>query len=224
MLSCFMVLSRLTQEHVDRALRIAHWYGRRTRRAELADLESAALEGLTKAARDWNPARAQRRHRQVNRNRSFWCFACTRIMGEMRDELRRLDHLTRNQRALITEDTTGELTFDDEGLRWINPQKPLPLDASIETEEGGDARPIVDLVEEPNDPIENFELRDAFLRAGADLAERQRFVVVKRELEGYSNSEIADAFDVTEGRASQLRGAALDQMREQIGDSFLDAA
>jgi RNA polymerase sigma factor (sigma-70 family) len=217
------VLSRLTQEHVDRALRIAHWYGRQTRRAELADLESAALEGLTKAARDWNPTRAQRRQRHVNRKCCFWTFACTRIIGEMRDELRRLDHLTRNQRALIMEDTTGELTFEDEGLRWINPEKPLPLDASVETQ-NGDARPIVDLVEEPNDPIENFELRDAFLRAGADLAERQRFVVVKRELEGYSNSEIADAFDVTQGRASQLRGAALDRMREQIGDAFVDAA
>jgi DNA-directed RNA polymerase sigma subunit (sigma70/sigma32) len=36
--------------------------------------------------------------------------------------------------------------------------------------------------------------------------------------------ELADAFDVTEGRASQLRTAALDQLRDHIGDSFLDAA
>jgi RNA polymerase sigma factor (sigma-70 family) len=218
------VLSGLTQEHVDRALRIARWYGRRTRRAELSDLEGAALEGLTKAARDWDPARFHRRSRPVNRKRSFWSFACTRIMGEMRDELRRLDHLTRNQRALITEDINGALAFDDESLSWINPHEPLPLDATIATEDGGDGSPIVDLVEEPRDPIENFELRDAFLRAGADLAVRERFVVVKREIEGYSNLELADAFDVTEGRASQLRGAALEQMREQIGDSFLDAA
>lgn len=218
--------SRLTQEHVDRALRIARWYGRRAcaRRAELCDLEGAALEGLTKAARDWDPARAHRRSRHVSRKRSFWTFACIRIMGEMRDELRRLDHLTRNQRALITEDISGALALDDESLRWINPQEPLPLDATVATEEGKEGSPIVDLVEEPRDPIENFELRDAFLRAGADLAVRERFVVVKREIEGYSNLELADAFDVTEGRASQLRGAALDRMREQIGDSFLDAA
>lgn len=218
------MLSGLTQEHVDRALRIARWYGRRTRRAELSDLEGAALEGLTKAARDWDPARFHWKSRPVNRKRGFWSFACTRIMGEMRDELRRLDHLTRNQRALITEDTNGALAFDDESLRWINPHEPLPLDATIATENGGDGSPIVDLVEEPRDPIENFELRDAFLRAGADLADRERFVVVKREIEGYSNVELAAAFEVTEGRASQLRGAALDQMREQIGDSFLDAA
>lgn len=214
------MLSRITQEHVDRALRIANWYGRRTGRSELADLQSAALEGLTKAARDWNPERARR---SVS-TRSFWNFACARIMGEMRDELRRLDHLTRNQRALITEHTTGELTLDDENLKWINPEKPLPLDASIESDEDGTGCSIVDLVEESHNSIDDFELRDAFLRAGADLAARQRFVVVKRELEGYSNSEIAAAFEVTDGRASQLRGAALDRMREHIGDSFVDAA
>jgi RNA polymerase sigma factor (sigma-70 family) len=215
---------RLTQEHVDRALRIAHWYGRRTRRAELSDLEGAALEGLAKAARDWDPERASRRKRLVSRKRSFWSFACTRILGEMRDELRRFDHLTRDQRAMVTEDASGVLALEEENLSWINPQEPLPLDATVASEGGEGARAIVDLIEEPRNPIDDFELRDAFCRASADLQERELFVVVKREIEGFSNMELAEAFDVTEGRASQLRGAALEQMREQIGDSFLDAA
>jgi RNA polymerase sigma factor (sigma-70 family) len=215
---------RLTQEHVDRALRIAHWYGRRARRAELSDLESAALEGLAKAARDWDPDRALRRRRPLGRKRSFWSFACTKILGEMRDELRRLDHLTRDQRALVTEDASGELAIEEENLNWINPQEPLPLDATVTTADGEGVRSIVDLIEEPHNPIDDFELRDAFCRASADLPERHRFVVVKREIEGFSNTELAEAFDVTEGRASQLRGAALEQMRDQIGDSFLDAA
>jgi len=215
---------RLTQEHVDRALRIARWYGRRTRRAELSDLESAALEGLAKAARDWDPQRALRRKRPAGYKRSFWTFACTKILGEMRDELRRLDHLTRDQRAMVTEAPTGELAIEDEGLSWINPHEPLPLDATLMTADGENTQPIVDLIEEPRNPIDDFELRDAFCRAGADLRERERFVFVKRELEGFSNTELAEAFDVTEGRASQLRGAALEQMRDQIGDSFLDAA
>jgi RNA polymerase sigma factor (sigma-70 family) len=215
---------RLTQEHVDRALRIAHWYGRRTRRAEVSDLESAALEGLAKAARDWDPERALRRKRLVSRKRSFWSFACTKILGEMRDELRRFDHLTRDQRAMVTEDASGALALGEENLNWINPQEPLPLDATVASEDGEAARPIVDLIEEPRNPIDDFELRDAFCRASADLQERELFVIVKREIEGFSNLELAEAFDVTEGRASQLRGAALEQMRDQIGDSFLDAA
>jgi RNA polymerase sigma factor (sigma-70 family) len=209
---------------VDRALRIARWYGRRTRRAELSDLESAALEGLAKAARDWDPGRALRRTRPAGRKRSFWSFACTKILGEMRDELRRFDHLTRDQRAMVTEAANGELAFEEASLNWINPQEPLPLDATVSTDEGEEARSIVDLIEEPRNPIDDFELRDAFCRAGADLPERELFAVVKREIEGFSNMELAEAFDVTEGRASQLRGAALEQMREQIGDSFLDAA
>jgi RNA polymerase sigma factor (sigma-70 family) len=215
---------RVTQEHVDRAFKIARWYGRRTRRAEVSDLESAALEGLAKAARDWDPDRALRRRRPAGRKRSFWTFACTKILGEMRDELRRFDHLTRDQRAMVVEDSNGALTLEEDDLSWINPQEPLPLDASVSVDEGCDSRPIVELIEEPRDPIEHFELVDAFRRAGADLPERERFVIVKREIEGYTNGEVAEAFDVTEGRASQLRGAALDQMRDQIGDSFLDAA
>jgi RNA polymerase sigma factor (sigma-70 family) len=223
--ACFPTsVLRLDQEHVDRAFRIARWYGRRTRRAELSDLESAALEGLAKAARDWDPERALRGKRRAGRKRSFWSFACTKILGEMRDELRRLDHLTRDQRAMVTEAADGELAIEEESLSWIDPQEPLPLDATVATEGGEDARSIVESIEEPRSPIDDFELRDAFCRAGADLAERERFVVVKREIEGFTNMEIADAFDVTEGRASQLRGAALDQMRDQIGDSFLDAA
>jgi RNA polymerase sigma factor (sigma-70 family) len=214
----------LTQEHVDRAFRIAHWYGRRTRRAELSDLESAALEGLAKAARDWDPGRALRLKRSSSRKRSFWSFACTKILGEIKDELRRFDHLTRDQRAMVTEAPNGELAITDESLSWMNPQEPLPLHATAATEQGGETRPIVDLIEEPRNQIENFELRDAFLRAGADLPERERFVLVKREIEGFSNMELAEAFEVTEGRASQLRGAALEQMRDQIGDSFVDAA
>jgi RNA polymerase sigma factor (sigma-70 family) len=214
----------MTQEHVDRAFRIARWYGRRTRHSELSDLESAALEGLAKAARDWDSDRALRRKRPTSRTRAFWSFACTKILGEMRDELRRLDHLTRDQRAMVTEAPGGELAIEDESLNWINPQEPLPLDATVPTREGEDARPMVESIEEPRDPINNFELRDAFCRAGADLPERHRFVVVKREIEGFSNTELADAFHVTEGRASQLRGAALEQMRDQIGDSFVDAA
>jgi RNA polymerase sigma factor (sigma-70 family) len=213
----------VTQEHVDRTFKIARWYGRRAHRAEISDLESAALEGLAKAARDWDPHVPSGRKRRV-RSGSFWSFAFTRILGEMRDELRRFDHLTRNQRAIVAEDNAGELLLEEEELSWINPQEPMPLDAIIVDVKGRNQLRIVDTIEEPRNPIEEFELRDAFCRAGAELPERKRFVVVKREIEGYTNGELAQAFEVTDGRASQLCSTALDQMREQIGDSFLDAA
>jgi RNA polymerase sigma factor (sigma-70 family) len=210
---------KLTEDHVTRALKIAHWYGRRARRAEISDLESAALEGLAKAAHDFDPTR----RRNGAGRRSFWTFAFKRIVGEMKDELRRFDHLTREQRALVTKNDKGEL-FLENGASWINPQDPLPLDATIAVDGVGEASSIVDTIEEPRNPIEDFELRDALCRASEALPERHRLVFLKRELEGYSNAELAAAFEVTEGRASQLQGAAVERMRKEIGDSFVDAA
>ncbi len=215
---------KVTQEHIDRSFRIARWYGQRARRAEISDLESAALEGLAKAARDWDPEESSRSARPAERRRSFWSFAFIKILGEMRDELRRFDHLTRNQRAQVVEDERGDLALEHEGLDWMNPQEPMSLDAIVATGGDEDSCSLVDLIEEPNDPLEAFELRDAVCRAGAPLPERMRFVFVKTEVEGYSNGELADAFEVTEGRASQLRGAAFEKLRKEIGDSFLDAA
>lgn len=222
---CFPgLVFEVRQEHVERAFKIARWYGRRARRAEISDLESAALEGLAKAARDWDPHARTRRVGRGGRKLSFWSFAFKRILGEMKDELRRFDHLTRDQRAMVAEHGSGELLVEQEGLSWINPREPLPLDASVTREDSAKAGPIMDLIEGPHNPIEEFELLDAFCRAGADLPRRERFVVVKREIEGYSNGELAEALEVTQGRASQLLGAALEQMQRQIGDSFLDAA
>jgi RNA polymerase sigma factor (sigma-70 family) len=212
----------LTDEHVARAFKIARWYGRRARRAEISDLESAALEGLAKAARDFDPHAPSPKGERGGR-RSFWCFAFKRILGEMKDELRRFDHLTRDQRALVAAAPTGELIVESDQVGWMNPHEPLPLDATITCDDGDSPSAIVDLIEERRNPIEEFELRDVFCRASEALPQRERFVVVKRELEGYSNLELAEAFDVTEGRASQLRGSALGRMRDQIGDSFVDA-
>ena len=113
---------KLTQEHVNRAFRIAGWYGRRARRAEISDLESAALEGLAKAARGLGSgAQPRGMIKSPSNSRSFWRFAFIRILGEMRDELRRFDHLTRDQRARVIEDDQGRLSLDGDEVDWIVP-------------------------------------------------------------------------------------------------------
>jgi RNA polymerase sigma factor (sigma-70 family) len=215
---------KLTQEHINRAFRIAGWYGRRARRAEISDLESAALEGLAKAARDWDPERDGGNH-LTGSDHSFWKFAFVRILGEMRDELRRFDHLTRDQRAKVIEDEQGRLSLDGDEVDWIVPLGAVPLDAAIDS---GDAveesRRVADLIEDRRNDIEEFELRDAVGRASARLSERARLIVELRDLEGYSNVELAEALGVVEGRVSQLRGIAFDRMRGHIGDSLVDAA
>jgi RNA polymerase sigma factor (sigma-70 family) len=216
---------KLTQEHINRAFRIAGWYGRRTRRAEISDLESAALEGLAKAARDWDPVRGGGDDRLTGRDHSFWKFAFVRILGEMRDELRRFDYLTRDQRAKVIEDEQGRLSLDGDEVDWIVPLEAVPLDAATN---GGvaveDSRRVADLIEDGHNDIEEFELRDAVSRASARLPERTRLIVEMRDLEGYSNLELAAALGVVEGRVSQLRGIGFDRMRGHIGNSLLDVA
>lgn len=216
------VVLDLTQVHIDRALRIARWYGRSARRAELSDLESAALEGLAKAARDWNPRDVRRVRPGADVRRSFWQFASIRIIGEMRDELRRSDHLTRPLRAKVVEDADGAPLIDEKSLDWINPNEPMSLTATASSDDGCDSPPLIEQIEEPRNAIEDFELQDALHRARQDLPRRARFVVVMRELQGYPNRTLAQALDVTEGRTSQLCGDALEQMRAHIGDSLLD--
>ena len=216
---------KLTQEHINRAFRIAWWYGRRARRAEISDLESAALEGLAKAARDWDPERGEGDHELAGSNRSFWKFAFVRILGEMRDELRRFDHLTRDQRARVVEDEQGRLSLDGDEIGWIVPLEAVPLEAVIDGNGSvDDSRCVADLIEDTRNDIEEFELRDAVCRASASLPGRTRLIVEMRDLEGYSNIELANALGVVEGRVSQLRGIGFDRMRGHIGDSLVDAA
>jgi RNA polymerase sigma factor (sigma-70 family) len=216
---------KLTQEHVNRAFRIAGWYGRRARRAEISDLESAALEGLAKAARDWDPELSGGGDQPAVNSRSFWRFAFIRILGEMRDELRRFDHLTRDQRASVIEDDQGRLSLDGDEVDWIVPLQAVPLEAVIDNGvPGEDSRCVADLIQDTRDDIEEFELRDAVSRASARLPRRTRLIVEKRDLEGYTNLELAAALGVVEGRVSQLRGNAFDRMRGHIGDSLVDAA
>jgi len=216
---------KLTQEHINRAFRIAGWYGRRARRAELSDLESAALEGLAKAARDWDPDRREGDHQLAASNHSFWKFAFVRILGEMRDELRRFDHLTRDQRAKVMEDEQGRLSLEGDEVDWIVPLEAVPLDAAVDRGVGADdSVRVIDLIEDSQNDIEEFELRDAVRRASARLPERARLIVEMRDIEGYSNLELAEVLGVVEGRVSQLRGTAFDLMRGHIGNSLLDAA
>ena len=213
----------LTQGHIDRAFRIARWYGRSARRAEISDLESAALEGLAKAARDWSPRDEPSIGRGADVRRSFWGFAWIRIVGEMRDELRRVDHLTRPLRAKVVEDANGACSIDEESLDWINPNEPLSLTAIAHAEDESTVA-LIEQIEEPRNAIEDFELLDALHRASEALPERARSVVILREVQGYPNRSLAQALEVTEGRASQLCGKALEQMRAHIGDSLLDVS
>lgn len=172
------------------------------------------MEGLAKAARDWDPAR---RH-----DRSFWSFAATKIIGEMRDELRRIDHLTRNQRAAVIEREDGTLAIEE--MAWLDPQEPMPLDAQVKTPDGDQRASLASLIPDPRDAYASADNRDALTRALAVLTDRERDALVGVDYVGVGNSEVASQMGFTQGRASQIRAEAAAKMRRALGADFLLAA
>jgi RNA polymerase sigma factor (sigma-70 family) len=125
----------------------------------------------------------------------------------------------------VIEDDHGRLSLDGDEVDWIVPLEAVPLETVIDNGVSAEeSRRVADLLEDTRDDIEEFELRDAVSRASARLPRRTRLIVEMRDLEGYTNLELAGALGVVEGRVSQLRRIGFDRMRGHIGDSLDDAA
>lgn len=196
----------IVQRDVDQALKIARWFARRTPRADSGDIDSAALEGLALAANRWDGSTP------------FWKYASTRIIGAIRDELRRFDHLTRDQRDDFDHDTETIA-----GLPYVNPNKPLALNATTRTPDG-DVAEVQELIADPHSDQDDRELWDTITRAFADLPERDRTIVFLVDVAGAQGVDVARELGIHESRVSQIRSAAHKHARDQIGESLRDAA
>lgn len=202
----------VTQQDVDRAIRIADAFRRRFRwRMHASDVHSAALEGLADATRNYD----------VARHSDFWSYATTRILGAVRDDMRRCDHLTRDQRSAVVGEGDSAVTVADG--RTIVAQEPIPLDAAFVNEEG-DVGSIIDTVGGPDKGYASVDACDAIRRVLRRLDLRERFAILAVDGYGYKNLAVAEAFGVTEARVSQLRSAGLKQIRAELADCWLDAA
>lgn len=203
----------ITQADLDRALRISRWYRRRVaRRSQVADLDGAALEGLARAARRYDGSG------------DFWSFAFPHLKGAMRDELRRIDHLTRSARQQVVRGT-DELSEPDYVLdlvgRKVDATEPLPLDAALATATEKDVAHVA--LTDTELGYERVEVRDAVWRILRAMPARTRFVVLA-SVSGYPNVLIGRLLGVTEGRTSQIRTAAYATLRAELAPTFADAA
>lgn len=189
------------QSDVDRALRIARVYRKRQApRAERSDVESAALEGLAQAASKYRP--------EVG---DFWTYAIRRVIGAIRDDLRRVDYLTRTQRRGVHLTDQGTLEWDDpEAFALAAPTPPVAFEGLALDDLEGDRFGTVD----PG--YEEFDLRDALDQALADLPQRERFIVTSVDLEGFTEKSVGELLGVTEGRVSQLRTQAFLRLRNAL--------
>jgi len=178
-------------------LRIASQIHRRSPPSiERDDLIAAGMSGL------WDALR----RRDQRPEKSFDFYVCTRVRGAIIDELRAEDWLPRRRGRTNTSS--------------VRPSGPAP--AVVHYEDLGVRDRYRAASNESMDSEEALEQKLALERImkGLDqLPERERYVLVKRDLHGVPIKDLGDELGVSKPRVCQLRTQALRRLRE-----FLDNA
>jgi RNA polymerase sigma factor for flagellar operon FliA len=202
---------------------------------EEADLISYGLGGLISAIERFD----------LSREIKFETYAITRIRGAIIDELRTLDWVPRSvrarareieranqrleaklQRAPTDEEMAKELgiplsDFND-SLVQISRSTIVALDELWTTNDsGGDAVSLLDTLPDrgapnPEQVVDQAELRDRIADAIAALPEREKLVIALYYYENLTLREIGEVLGVTESRVSQLHTKAVLRLRSKL--------
>lgn len=201
--------------------------------AATEELYSAGLVGLLNAIRRFNPKAGV----------AFETYARVRIRGAVFDELRKLDWVPRSvhEKSRLVHDTMrvleqkkGRAPTDlemadalkmslsdyEELAESIKPATFVCLDSMRSAEQEGEAtqhEAIADPQQpDPGDRAAERELAAVVLRRLNHLPDVQRKVLALYYFEGLRLREIAEAFNVTESRISQIHSQALLSIRNYL--------
>lgn len=186
------------------------------------DLVSAGTVGLIKAAHDYDPSHQA----------EFKTYAYIRIRGAILDELRSFSLLPANVDKQIREATKVSLEITNQtGKVPTNEQLAEKLQISVEklykTFESARAKHFVSLdsarenssplgdslvavnTAAPDQQLEHAELIDKLTEAIGLLNDRQRKIIILYYQQELTMKQIAEVFDITEPRVSQLHANAL---------------
>jgi RNA polymerase sigma factor for flagellar operon FliA len=186
------------------------------------DLVSAGTVGLVKAARDYNPSLQA----------EFKTYAYIRIRGSVLDELRNFSLLSPNAEKQIKEASqmSSEMTNEngkapsDEELAdklqisvdklyqtYENARTKnfVSIDSVTENSSSLGASLIANDVASPVDQLEQNELVEKLTEAIQQLNERQRQIIILYYHKELTMKQIAEVFNITEPRVSQLHASAL---------------
>jgi len=186
------------------------------------DMVSAGAVGLVKAARDFDPSH----------HAEFKTYAYIRIKGAVLDELRgssllpaNLDKRIRSARQLSRKilEQTGTAPTDAELAEKLG----ISIDELFETFENARAQYFVSLdafgedspalgnllaaanTSAPDEQIERAELIDKLAEAIQQLSKRRRQLILLYYQQHLTMKQIAEIFEITESRVSQLHASAL---------------
>src|SRR5579875_1594081 len=202
---------------------------------EESDLISYGLGGLISAIERFD----------LSREIKFETYAITRIRGAIIDELRNLDWVPRSvrarareierintrlearlQRAPTDEEMAAELgiTIDEfqDTLLQISNSTIVALDELWNVQDAtGDQVSLLDTLPDreapdPQQLVDQSELRDRIADAIAVLPEREKLVVALYYYENLTLREIGEVLGVTESRVSQLHTKAVLRLRSKL--------
>lgn len=186
------------------------------------DLVSAGTVGLVKAAREFDPSR------QVK----FKTYAYIRIKGAILDELRGWSFVPANLNKRIQDalrlsqkilEETGSAPTEEE----LSEKLEIPIDELYKTLEiaraqhfvsldwfGEDAPPLCNLLAAANtatadQQAERAELTDKLAEAIEHLPQKQRQIIIFYYQQHLTMKQIAEVFEITESRVSQLHSSAI---------------
>lgn len=201
--------------------------------ADMEELHSVGVTGLVEAIRRYDPKRVP----------TFQAYALIRIRGAILDELRRMDTLSRQNRAhsrsirdavAELEQEFGRVPTDGEiagrlGVslrqfermrRRAQPVSILSIDQSVGNDAEG-AGTLGDYLADDSEltsleVLERNESRRILRERIERLPERQREVLRQYYFEGRKLAEIAEVFGVTEARVCQIHTQALGMLRSSL--------
>ena len=198
------------------------------------DLVSYGLLGLIGAIERFDP----------DREIKFETYAIARIKGAIIDELRSLDWVPRSvrtrareieraiaelERTLHRAPTDEEIAAKigitgeelEESLAEISRSSMAALDELWTPSAGGDQISLIDTIEDTSGPdpeqsLEQTELKEALGEAIARLPEREKLVVTLYYYEELTLREIGEVLGVTESRVSQLHTKAVLRLKARL--------
>jgi RNA polymerase sigma factor for flagellar operon FliA len=202
---------------------------------EEADLISYGLGGLISAIERFD----------LDRDIKFETYAITRMRGAIIDELRNLDWVPRSVRARAREIERANMKLEAK-LRRAPTDEEMAQELGIEMDEfqesllqisnstivaldelwnvqdsGGDQVSLLDTLPDRDAPdpqqlVDQLELRDRIANAIAALPEREKLVVALYYYENLTLREIGEVLGVTESRISQLHTKAVLRLRSKL--------
>jgi RNA polymerase sigma factor for flagellar operon FliA len=204
-----------------------------------ADLISYGLSGLISAIERFD----------LSREIKFETYAITRIRGAIIDELRTLDWVPRSvrararefertnmklearlQRAPSDDEMAAELEISvdefQEALLQISNSTIVALDELWNVSDStGDQVSLLDTLPDrgapdPEQVVDQSELRDRIADAIAALPEREKLVIALYYYENLTLREIGEVLGVTESRVSQLHTKAVLRLRSKLASEL----